>query len=218
MPATEVVMVAVRNMTGGMKPMVVQNLCLIMALLLLAFSSTAASKGASTAASTAADPEDFWPRTTYNPDVPEIADVLGYGYGMKISSPREIIRYAEALAAYDPGRVKLVEYARSWQNRPLIYLVISSKDNMDRLAETQFNMMRLSDPVGLSSDSIENLVESTLPVSWLAYGVHGDEISSSDAALLTAYHLLAAKNSPEVDQILAATIVVIDPSQNPDGR
>jgi len=198
--------------------MVVQNLCLIMALLLLAFSSTAASKGASTAASTAADPEDFWPRTTYNPDVPEIADVLGYGYGMKISSPREIIRYAEALAAYDPGRVKLVEYARSWQNRPLIYLVISSKDNMDRLAETQFNMMRLSDPVGLSSDSIENLVESTLPVSWLAYGVHGDEISSSDAALLTAYHLLAAKNSPEVDQILAATIVVIDPSQNPDGR
>ena len=53
---------------------------------------------------------------------------------------------------------------------------------------------------------------------WLSYGVHGNEISSPDAALLTAYHLLAARQDPVVANVLANTVVLIDPLQNPDGR
>ena len=53
---------------------------------------------------------------------------------------------------------------------------------------------------------------------WLAYGVHGNEISSPDAALLTAYHLLASRNDKMVDDVLAKVVVLIDPTQNPDGR
>jgi hypothetical protein len=60
--------------------------------------------------------------------------------------------------------------------------------------------------------------DGLVPVTWLSYGVHGDEISSSDAALALAYHLLAAQGDPRVETILANSIVVIDPSQNPDGR
>ena len=60
---------------------------------------------------------------------------------------------------------------------------------------------------------------ASLPVIvWLAYGVHGNEISSSDAALMTAYHLLAARNDKMVASILDKELVVIDPLQNPDGR
>ena len=60
---------------------------------------------------------------------------------------------------------------------------------------------------------------SGLPaIVWLSYGVHGNEISSPDAALLTAYHLLAARGDKMVDEILAHVLVLIDPSQNPDGR
>ena len=55
-------------------------------------------------------------------------------------------------------------------------------------------------------------------VVWLSYGVHGNEISSPDAALLTAYHLLAARNDKMVDEILSHVLVLIDPTQNPDGR
>jgi hypothetical protein len=53
---------------------------------------------------------------------------------------------------------------------------------------------------------------------WLAYGVHGNEISSTDAALLTAYHLLAAQNDDVARQIFEQDIVILDPMQNPDGR
>ena len=50
------------------------------------------------------------------------------------------------------------------------------------------------------------------------HAVHGDEISSSDAALMEAYHLLAARGDAAVDAILRESIVIIDPLENPDGR
>ena len=46
-------------------------------------------------------------------------------------------------------------------------------------------------------------IAASLPaVIWLSYGVHGNEISSSDAALAEAYHLLAAQGDAgeEIDQ------------------
>jgi hypothetical protein len=63
-----------------------------------------------------------------------------------------------------------------------------------------------------------SLLQQTIPVSWLPYGVHGDEISSTDASLLVIYHLLPGKDDATADKILADSIIVIDPSQNPDGR
>ena len=53
---------------------------------------------------------------------------------------------------------------------------------------------------------------------WLVHGVHGNEISSGDAALLEAYHLLAARGDAGVDAVLRDALVLIDPMQNPDGR
>jgi len=50
------------------------------------------------------------------------------------------------------------------------------------------------------------------------HAVHGDESTSSDAALAEAYHLLAAQGDTRVDTILRETLVIIDPLQNPDGR
>jgi hypothetical protein len=55
-------------------------------------------------------------------------------------------------------------------------------------------------------------------VVWLIHGVHGNEISSSDAALAEAYHLLAARGNADVDLTLREALVIIDPMQNPDGR
>ncbi len=55
-------------------------------------------------------------------------------------------------------------------------------------------------------------------VVWLIHGVHGNEISSADAALLEAYHLLASQGDPGVDAVLRDALVLIDPMQNPDGR
>ena len=54
-------------------------------------------------------------------------------------------------------------------------------------------------------------------ILWMGYGVHGDEISSGDAALLTAYHLLADRRET-TRRMLEDVVVILDPMQNPDGR
>ena len=47
-------------------------------------------------------------------------------------------------------------------------------------------------------------------LAWLAYGVHGNEISSTDAAMMTAYHLLAAEDDVTVRAIIDNTVVVLE--------
>ena len=57
---------------------------------------------------------EFWPGATYDPAVPTFEKVLGYGAGGKLASHLEIVKYFEALAAASGGRMKVVEYAKSW--------------------------------------------------------------------------------------------------------
>ena len=72
-------------------------------------------------------------------------------------------------------------------------------------------------PRQTTPEQAKTIIESAPAIVWMAYGVHGDEISSSDAALLTAYHLLADRRE-STRRLLEQTVVIIDPMQNPDGR
>jgi hypothetical protein len=167
---------------------------------------------------TSAAQEPFWPGVAYDPAVPTIKAVLGHDHGEKITTPQQVLKYLDALSAAAPERTRLVHYATSWEGRPLKYLVISSLDNMSQLEANQDRMQKLVDPRLGDDESQQQLLRQTKPVSWLSYGVHGDEISSTDAALLAMYHLLAAQGDETVERILTESIVVLDPSQNPDGR
>ncbi|MEL1250734.1 M14 family metallopeptidase [Aurantiacibacter gilvus] len=147
---------------------------------------------------------------TFDPAIPTLEEAVGHPTGAQISRPEQVIAYMQALAEAAPERVRLVEYAQSWEGRPLVYAVISSAANMARIEAVQADMQRIAAGGAPAADS--------LPVTWLSYGVHGDEISSSDAALALAYHLLAAQGDELVDTILGNSVVIIDPMQNPDGR
>ncbi|MGQ0736032.1 MAG: M14 family zinc carboxypeptidase, partial [Acidobacteriota bacterium] len=70
----------------------------------------------------------------------------------------------------------------------------------------------------LSRADADRLVASLPVVTWLAHGVHGNEISSGDAALFEAYHLLASQGDADVNTVFGESLVLIDPMQNPDGR
>ena len=80
------------------------------------------------------------------------------------------------------------------------------------------DLRRLADPRALQAAEVAQLIKGLPVVVWLMHAVHGNEISSSDAALAEAYHLLAAQGDPAVDVILQNALVLIDPLQNPDGR
>ncbi|MEE8244657.1 MAG: M14 family zinc carboxypeptidase, partial [Pseudomonadales bacterium] len=154
----------------------------------------------------------------YDAAIPTSRDVLGYDVGERISSPEALQTYFEVLAEAAPNRTRLVEYARSWEGRPLSYLVIGSAANIARLDDIKTGMQALADPRGHGAQQLDALVESLPAIVWLAHGVHGNEISSPEAGLLTAYHLLAAEHDDMVSGMLSDAVVVIDPIQNPDGR
>ncbi len=161
---------------------------------------------------------EFWPGAQYDPSIPTIKQVLGHEPGARIAPPEEIQRYFEALAKAAPERIRLFGYARSWEGRRLLYAVIASAQNINRLDEIKASMQKLYDPRKTTPEEARKLVETMPLVLNLSYGVHGNEISSPDSAMLTAYHLLAAKDDKIVQQFYRDTVLLIDPTQNPDGR
>jgi hypothetical protein len=164
------------------------------------------------------DEYDLWPNTQYNTDIPTHTQVLGYKVGERITSYADMLRFFEALEAAAPKRLKLFEYGKTWEGRKLIYVAIGAPEVISDLDSFANNMQKLSDP-RLTNKQQAKQLQATLPSSvWLQYGVHGNEISSTDAAMMTAYHLLAAPDEATNKKILNNTIVFIDPLQNPDGR
>lgn len=159
-----------------------------------------------------------WPDVTYDPAVPAPEQVLGYKLGERFTPHAELRRYLQVLAAAQPMRTRLVDFGTTWEGRELSYIVISSPANIARLDAIKAAMQSLADPRRTDVSAAERLIASTPAIVWLAYSVHGNELSPADAALATAYHLLAAQGDQRVASMLADTVVVINPLQNPDGR
>ncbi|WP_286824139.1 MULTISPECIES: M14 family zinc carboxypeptidase [unclassified Idiomarina] len=157
------------------------------------------------------------PEANYSNSEVTVEQVLGYPMGTKITSPADMSRYFEALQQAYPKQVKLLEYGKSWEGRTLYYAVISSEGNMADFDGFMKGMQALADPRKTDSDKAEQLIDELPGSIWLSYGVHGNEISSPEAAMVTAYHLLHDQRE-QTQRWLDNTMVFIDPLQNPDGR
>jgi hypothetical protein len=159
----------------------------------------------------------FFPDTTHRAAVPTGESLLEFPIGQRAANSAEIEKCLKAWAAAAPDRTRLVEYARTYEDRPLHYLIVTAPKNLSRLEEIQSGMTKLGDPRKLSEAEAKQLIETLVPVAWLGYTIHGDETEGSDAALAVLYHLIAA-DDPGVTKLLEEVVVIIDPLQNPDGR
>lgn len=157
------------------------------------------------------------PDVDADPKIPTLQQVVGHSWGQEVSSHAEIERYIHALAKAAPDRCVLVSYGASNQNKKLYTLFISSPENIKRLDAIRQDNLALADPRGTPMAKAEEIASKAPAIVWLAYCVHGNETSPSDAALLTAYHLLADRRA-ETRAMLDKLVVVVDPLQNPDGR
>ncbi|WP_435022566.1 M14 family zinc carboxypeptidase (plasmid) [Tundrisphaera sp. TA3] len=157
------------------------------------------------------------PEVDADPKIPALKEVVGHAWGEDISSHAEIARYLRALADAAPDRARLVPYGRTIERRELSQLIVTSPANLARLDAIRADNLRLADPRGTTPEEAARLAAEVPAIVLMAYGVHGDEISSGDAAILTAYHLLADRR-PETRGLLDKVVVIIDPMQNPDGR
>ena len=151
----------------------------------------------------------------FDEKVPRPEAVLGYPLGSRFTHWEAMIDYLTKVAAVSP-RVKLWSYGRTYEGRPLELLAISTPENLAHLEEIRKDHLRLADPGTLTAGDKERLTKSLPLLVWLAYGVHGNESSSSEAALGTVYALAAGQG--DVEEMLRTTVVLIDPLVNPDGR
>ena len=164
-----------------------------------------------------AQKSDFYPLGSVNAVVPTPKSVLGYEIGDRFTDYRNLERYMEKLAG-SPDRVKRVIYGETYEHRPLQVLFISSAANLARLEEIRTQNLILTDPRVQKAKSSADQIVGTIPaIVWLSYGVHGNESSSPEAAIATAYQLCAGTDQ-RTQTILDNVVIVIDPSQNPDGR
>ena len=162
--------------------------------------------------------QELVPGAQYDPAIPTLQQVVGHDFGEEVTPPDDVVRYMEALAEAASERTHLIRYAESWEGRPLLVLVIASPSRIAQLDQVKADLARLAHPEGLSDSDAEVLLERLPVVTALMHGIHGNEISSSGAAMAEAYHLLAAQGDPAVDLIFEESLVLIDPVENPDGR
>ena len=162
--------------------------------------------------------QELMPGAKYDAKIPTLKAVLGWDFGEEITPPDGITTYLRALNQAAPDRTRLIEYARTWEKRPLHVLVVGAPQRLAQLDAVKQGLKRLADPRGVAQPELDSLIAELPVVTWLMHAVHGNEISSSDAALAEAYHLLAAQGDAGVDTVLRDSLVLIDPLQNPDGR
>ncbi|MBF8248264.1 MAG: zinc carboxypeptidase, partial [Bacteroidetes bacterium] len=158
----------------------------------------------------------FFPVGAVNPSVPSPSSILGYEIGDRFTDYRNLERYMERLSA-SSNRVKRIIYGETYEHRPLQLLVMSSPTNLAKMEEIRSSNLKLTDPRMVKPVEAGQIIEKNPVIVWLSYGVHGNESSSPEAAIATAYQLCAGTD-PRTQSILENAIIIIDPSQNPDGR
>ncbi|HUR10756.1 MAG TPA: M14 metallopeptidase family protein, partial [Flavitalea sp.] len=138
---------------------------------------------------------------------------LGYKLGSRYTPHYRIVDYFRHVAGQSSDKVKLEQYGETNEGRPLLLAFISSTENVSNLENIRQNNLRLA---GTSLDKMA-ANENAPAIVWLSYNVHGNETSSSEAAMLTLYELVNPANARTKDW-LKNTVILIDPCVNPDGR
>lgn len=179
----------------------------------------AADKPASLRFGDSATPRELapiFPGTTYDPSVPTPDSALRQPLGTFTAHHAEILAYVKSLER--PGsRLRWTKTGVTHEGRELGYAVIASKENLARLDAIRVAIAKLADPRTTNDEEADRIAKDLPAIAWLSYSIHGDEMSGSDASMAVAYHLVAG-TSADVTDLLKDVVVVIDPSQNPDGR
>jgi hypothetical protein len=148
---------------------------------------------------------------SYNPDIPTPKSVIGHEVGEFHVSHDRLVNYMYAIDKAS-DRVTLEVTGYTHEARPLLLLTITSPKNHQNIEAVRTQHIQLTDPAKSSA-----LDTRTMPVVfYLGCSIHGNEASGSNAGLLMAYHLAAARG-PEIEKALENTVILFDPSFNPDG-
>lgn len=145
----------------------------------------------------------------YKQEIPSPEDYFSQLPGDWHLTHGQVLSYFHEIARVS-GRAILQEYARSFENKSLVQLVITSEENHAKLDELRQLHREFSEPgADIPSEEIPLVIR-------LGYGVHGNESSATNSSVITAYYLAAAEGE-KIDSLLNLSIILVDPCLNPDG-
>ena len=147
----------------------------------------------------------------FNPSIPTPKSIIGHEVGEWHISHDKLVKYMEVLAQTS-DRISLEVTGYTHEARPLLLLTITSSENHNNLETIRKQHIQLTDVQTSAQLNTQNMPV----VFYMGHSIHGNESSGSNAALLTAYYLAAAEG-PEINEYLKNTIILFDPSFNPDG-
>ena len=151
----------------------------------------------------------FGDNTNFDESIPKPSEIIGHEVGEWHVTHDKLVQYMYAVAE-SSDRVLIEETGKTYENRPLLILKVSSNKNIKVLEKIQKKHIEISE--GKKMNEFENMPA----VVYQGYGVHGNEASASNASILGIYYL-AASNSEETNEILNNTVILFDPCLNPDG-
>ena len=126
-----------------------------------------------------------------------------------------IVSYMEYLSDVS-DKADMFSFATSYEGRKLVYLIISSPEKIQNIENIRNEHISYIDPDNENYNSSEKPKKFPVIIN-LSYSIHGNEPSTSEAAMLTAYTLVSSKTEV-IKNYLENSIVLIDPVSNPDGR
>ena len=143
----------------------------------------------------------------YNQNIPTPQSIIGHEVGEWHVTHDKLVQYAYALAEAS-DRITIENRGETFEDRPLLLLTITAPKNHQNIAAIQKT----------HTDATKNNTASTERpiVVYQGFSIHGNEPSGANAGLVAAYYLAAAEGS-KIDDLLNNTVILFDPSFNPDG-
>ena len=143
---------------------------------------------------------------TYNKNIPTPRSVIGHEVGEWHITHDKLVEYMKALAA-SSDRISIENRGKTYEDRPLLLLTITSPENHKNIENIR------KKHIDATNDNSVDVSKSPIVV-YQGFSIHGNEPSGSNAALAVAYYLAAAQ---DIDNLLNNTVILFDPSFNPDG-
>ena len=147
---------------------------------------------------------------SYNPNIPTPQSSIGHQVGDWHITHDKLVQYMYTLAS-SSDRITIENRGATFEGRPLLLLTITSANNHANIETIRQQHLELTQ----KEPSTININEMPIVVQQ-GFSIHGNEPSGSNAALAVAYYLAAAQG-PAIDTLLNNTVILFDPSYNPDG-
>ncbi len=148
---------------------------------------------------------------SYNSSIPTPEEVLGYHPGEWHVSHDQVLYYMRTIADAS-DRITLSVQGKTYEGRPQLILTVTHPENHNKIDQIREEHLKLTIPSESGNLDVANMPS----VIHMGFSVHGNEPSGANAALVTIYYMAAAQGA-EVEDKLRNTVVIFDPSFNPDG-